>query len=146
MKVGSETQTMREILERHRATQRCAGCHSRIDPLGFALDRFDAIGRCRNAAGLSAGSVNVVSTLPAGTGLDGVPELRRYLLSTDRRQHFVRQFARKLMQYGLTRELQSGDFHTLAAMYRVLENTGFHPLEAIAVLITSDVFLQRAEE
>ena len=146
VKVDGENLSMREILERHRANARCAGCHSRIDPLGFALDDFDAIGRFRQRDASSSAAVQDVSTLPDGTTINGLAGLKEYLLSGSRKRQFTKQFARQLMEYALTRELQSGDFHTLMAMCRSLEQNGYRPSAAITVLATSDVFLRRAEE
>ena len=146
VKVDGENLTMREILQRHRSNSQCNGCHSRIDPLGFALDEFDAIGRFRQHEASSSAAVQAISTLPDGTTINGLAGLKKYLLSGSRKRQFTKQFARQLMEYALTRELRSGDFHTLMAMCRALEQNGHRPSAAITVLATSNVFLRRAEE
>ncbi|MFZ4763878.1 MAG: DUF1592 domain-containing protein [Roseimicrobium sp.] len=92
--------TERQLIERHSSDERCAGCHKRIDPFGFALEGFDAIGRARQA--------NTKTTLPDGTVVDGLSDLRDYLL-TKRRDDFARQCCRKLLGYALGRSVQLSD-------------------------------------
>ena len=90
----------RQLIERHSRDENCMGCHKRIDPYGFALEGFDAIGRARQA--------NTKTTLPDGTKVDGLEDLRTYLL-TKRRDAFTRQFCRKLLGYALGRSVQLYD-------------------------------------
>ena len=99
--------TERQLTERHSRDPNCAGCHRRIDPFGFALEGFDAIGRARtrDAAGLP---VDTRAELPDGTRLDGLDGLRAYLLRA-RREAFLRQFCRKLLGYALGRSVQLSD-------------------------------------
>lgn len=92
--------TERQLIERHSRDENCVGCHKRIDPFGFALEGFDAIGRARKA--------DTKTTLPDGTGVDGLYDLRTYLL-TKRRDDFTRQFCRKLLGYALGRSMQLSD-------------------------------------
>lgn len=90
----------RQLIERHSSDPSCAGCHKRIDPYGFALEGFDAIGRSRTA--------DTKTVLYDGTAVDGVAELRNYLVA-HRRQDFLRQFSRKLLGYALGRSVQLSD-------------------------------------
>jgi len=92
--------TERQLIERHSRDENCMGCHKRIDPYGFALEAFDAIGRARQA--------DTKTTLPDGTAVDGLSDLRDYLL-TKRRDDFTRQFCRKLLGYALGRSVQLSD-------------------------------------
>lgn len=92
--------TERQLIERHSSDANCAGCHKRIDPYGFALEGFDAIGRARQA--------DTQTTLPDGTAVDGLNDLRDYLL-TQRRDDFTRQFCRKLLGYAIGRSVQLSD-------------------------------------
>ena len=82
-------------------------CHQRIDPFGFALEGFDAIGRSRekDAAGLA---IDVQARLPDGTVIAGLDGLRHYLV-TKRSNDFLRQFNRKLLGYALGRSIQLSD-------------------------------------
>lgn len=90
----------RQLIEQHSSDARCAGCHRRIDPYGFALEGFDAIGRSRPA--------DTKTVLYDGTAVDGIAELRDYLVN-QRRQDFLRQFSRKLLGYALGRSVQLSD-------------------------------------
>ena len=90
----------RQLIERHSGDPRCAGCHRRIDPYGFALEGFDAIGRRREA--------DTKAVLYDGTAVDGLDSLRSYLVQ-DRRRDFLRQFSRKLLGYALGRSVQLSD-------------------------------------
>ena len=136
---GSEL-SLREVMERHRQDTRCAGCHNRIDPLGLALEEFDAIGRRRQDP------VSDPEPLPDGTLVRGLQDLKRYLLREHRRRTFVRNFAENLVVYALTRELQSGDFYTVLSVRRALEENDYRISAAVVAVATSDVFLRRSEE
>jgi hypothetical protein len=92
--------TERQLIERHSRDENCMGCHKRIDPYGFALEGFDAIGRARKA--------DTKTVLPDGTAVDGISTLRDYLL-TKRSDDFTRQFCRKLLGYALGRSVQLSD-------------------------------------
>ena len=102
--------TERQLIERHSRDENCAGCHRRIDPFGFALEGFDAIGRARKA--------DTKTVLPDGTAVDGLADLRDYLLTT-RRADFLRQFCRKLVGYALGRSTQLSDKPLIEAMTKV---------------------------
>ena len=97
--------TLRERLEAHRADPSCASCHDRMDPLGFGLENFDAIGRWRDHdSGLP---IDASGTLPTGDSFDGPQELKRLLAS--RREQFLKHLCRKLMGYALGRPLNEFD-------------------------------------
>ncbi len=104
----------RELTARHSSDPKCSRCHVRIDPFGFSLENFDAIGRHRtaDAAGLPIDSSAKTADGAEFTGIDG---LRAYLLDT-RRDDFVRQFCRKLLGYALGRGVQLSDAPLLDAM------------------------------
>ena len=101
--------TERQLIERHSRDENCMGCHKRIDPYGFALEGFDAIGRSRKA--------DTKTLLPDGTAVDGLTDLRDYLL-TKRRDDFTRQFCRKLLGYALGRSVQLSDKPLIEQMMR----------------------------
>jgi len=90
----------RQLIERHSSDPRCAGCHRRIDPYGFSLEGFDAIGRRREA--------DTKTVLHDGTAVDGLASLRSHLVQ-DRQRDFLRQFSRKLLGYALGRSVQLSD-------------------------------------
>jgi hypothetical protein len=96
---------MRERMEQHRNNAICAGCHRPMDPLGFALENFDGIGRWRSQEGGSA--IDASGTLPDGTAFSGPVELRKLLL--ERREEFVTTVTEKLLTYALGRGLEAYD-------------------------------------
>lgn len=124
--------TERQLIEQHSSDPACARCHAKIDPLGFSLEGFDAIGRAREGADTAA-------TLADGTRIEGIEGLRAYLLET-RREDFVRQFNRKLLGYALGRSVQLSDKPLLEEMTRQLlsEQTGV--ATAIEMIVQSPQF------
>ncbi len=106
--------TERQLTERHSSDPKCSGCHLRVDPFGFALEGFDAIGRARtiDASGLS---IDANTKLPDGTQVQGLDGLRTWLVTT-RRDEFLRQFCRKLLGYSLGRGVQLSDMPLLDEM------------------------------
>ena len=102
---GEPHRTVRERLEQHRANPVCASCHARMDPLGFALEGFDGIGRRRTADG--GAPLDTSATLPDGTVFDGPAELRALL--AERREAFVRTVTARMLTYALGRGLEAHD-------------------------------------
>lgn len=100
----------RQLIERHSSDEKCAGCHKRIDPFGFALEGFDAIGRLREA--------NTLTVLYDGTAIAGPNDLREYFLQ-QRSKDFLRQFSRKLLGYALGRSVQLSDQPLIEQMMQV---------------------------
>ena len=98
--------TLREQLEKHRDITTCAACHRKIDPLGFALENFDAIGGWREEYEDKM-PVNAAGKLPSGEVFSTVPEFRK--LMVDRTEQFNRCLTEKLLTYALGRELEIGD-------------------------------------
>jgi hypothetical protein len=106
--------TVRERLERHRADPVCAGCHLTMDPPGFALENFDAIGRWRTT---DAGRpVDARGALAGGTEVHGPSELREAILG--RPEVFARTVTQKLMTYALARGLEPEDMPAVRAIVR----------------------------
>jgi hypothetical protein len=101
------TLTMRELTEKHTSDPRCAACHRRVDPYGYALERFDAIGRWREKD-LGGRAIYTKTKVMDGTEMDGLEGLRQYLLGK-KRPAFVHQFDRKLLGYALGRAVQLSD-------------------------------------
>lgn len=101
------TLTMRELTEKHTSDPRCSTCHRRVDPYGYALERFDAIGRWRDKD-LGGRPLHTNTKVMDGTEFDGLDGLRQYIL-TKGRSAFTRQFCRKLLGYALGRAVQLSD-------------------------------------
>jgi hypothetical protein len=130
--------TERQLIEKHSSDAACAKCHARIDPYGFALEQFDAIGRFREKDAENH-PLDVKSTLPDGTKLEGVDGLRKYLLTT-RRNDFVRQFCRKLLGYSLGRSVQLSDQPLLDKMMADLEANDYRFSAAVEAIVLSKQF------
>lgn len=99
--------SVREMTERHTKDPRCSGCHSRVDPYGYTLERFDAVGRWREHDS-GKRPINDRAVLRDGTPVNGAEGLRNYLLTTGK-PAFVRQFCRKLLGYALGRAVELSD-------------------------------------
>jgi hypothetical protein len=100
-----KTLTMRDAMIQHRANPACAGCHSRMDPIGFAMENFDAIGRWRD---LDAGNpIDASGVFPGGEKFEGMAGLKAALLSHP--EEFVSTITEKLMMYGIGRNVQYYD-------------------------------------
>jgi hypothetical protein len=127
--------TARQLIERHSSDPACAKCHVRIDPYGFALEQFDAIGRRRPE------TVDTRTALMGGREIEGLDGLREYLVN-DRRDDFVRQFCRKLLGYALGREVQLSDEPLLDEMQQKLAASDYRFSVAVEAIVTSPQFRQ----
>ena len=128
----------RALIALHSSSAACAVCHRRIDPFGFALEGFDAIGR-RRAVDASGHPIDVRSELPDGTAIDGDSGLRAYLLGP-RRDRFVRVFCRRLLGYALGRAVQLSDEPLLDDMVARLAAADYSVWVAIEAIVTSPQF------
>jgi hypothetical protein len=135
---ATDGHTVRQLVERHASDERCAKCHVRIDPLGFALEDFDAIGRRRDKD-LAGRPIETHSKLQDGTEFEGIDGLRRYLL-TQRRDAVLRQFCRKLLGYALGRGVQLSDEPLLDEMRSKLESNEFRFSAAVETIVRSRQF------
>lgn len=97
--------SMREAMQLHRANPACASCHAKMDPIGFAMENFDAVGRYRLEE--NGKPLDVASSLPDGTKVDGVNGVRQLVLRNP--DMFVEAMASKLLMYGLGRNVQYYD-------------------------------------
>jgi mono/diheme cytochrome c family protein len=112
---GAPPTSVRERLEAHRKNPVCASCHARMDPLGFALENFDAIGRWRDEDE-SGKSVDASGVMPDGTSFRGPAEFRKVLLS--RQGEFVSAVIEKLLTYAIGRGLEAYDMPAVRAISR----------------------------
>ncbi len=97
--------SFREQLAQHATQPACISCHKRMDPLGFALDNYDAVGAWRDSSG--GQKIDATGVLPGGVKLDGVADLKQVLLK--RKPEFLRNVTEQMMIYALGRELQHFD-------------------------------------
>jgi hypothetical protein len=106
--------SVREMLESHRANPTCAGCHARMDPLGFSLENFDAIGQWR--ASDAGHAIDASGILPDGTKVNGPHALQQALLA--QKTQFVKAVTEKLLTYTLGRGLEYYDAPAVRAIDR----------------------------
>ena len=130
--------TMRQVIEKHTADPACAKCHVRIDPYGFALESYDAIGRLRQQD-LGGRPIDTNTTLMDGAQIDGINGLREYLVVT-RRNDFLRQFCRKLVGYALGRAVQLSDEPLLNEMMTRLAENDYRFGAAVDTIVLSKQF------
>jgi hypothetical protein len=131
--------TLRERMERHRASPTCAGCHKLMDPIGFSLENFDAIGGWRTReAGFP---LDASGQLADGTKIDGVVALRNAILA--RPDVFVRTLTEKLMTYALGRGLQYYDMPVVRDIVRKAERQDYRFSGIIMGIVNSPAFQMR---
>ena len=131
--------SMRVRLEQHRANPECAGCHAKMDPVGFAMENFDAIGAWRTHEGPTL--IDTASELPNGRKLAGFDELRKYLKS----DKFARAFAQNLATYALGRGLERYDRPAIDQIVAKAKADQFRIQTLIVAIVTSDPFLRRKQ-
>lgn len=137
---GPGVASLRDRLERHRADPACAGCHRRMDAFGFALERFDPIGRLRDHDS-DGGPVDDRGDFGSGQPLQGVSGLRHHLRV--HRQEFVRGLARKLLTYAIGRGLEPGDEPALAEIERAVDNEKVRWSDLVKAVVHSPPFRLR---
>jgi hypothetical protein len=131
--------SLRQQMEKHRSNAICASCHARMDPLGFGLENFDAIGRWREKDGDAA--IDASGTLPDGRVFQGPPGLRQ-ILSADRNA-FVEGLIEKLMVFALGRGVEAADRPAVRAIARQAATKGYRLSAIVSGIVESASFQQR---
>lgn len=136
---NDKKQTFRETLEEHRNSSDCRACHAQIDPLGFGLESFDAIGRWRTTQ--NGVKIDNSGVTPEGEKFSGPAELKKLLLT--RKDEFARNATEKFLSYALGRELTPYDRSVTRKITDKVEadNGSMHTL--IMSVVTSRPFLNR---
>jgi hypothetical protein len=134
--------SMRQQLEKHRTNPTCASCHSRMDPLGFGLENYDAIGRWRTADGTFP--VDSSGTLPDGKSFSTPAEMR--VILTAQTPQFSRTLTEKMMTYALGRGLKVYDRRTVEAINGAMAADGYRFQTLIHQIIESLPFQSRRGE
>jgi mono/diheme cytochrome c family protein len=137
-KPGAKPTTMRERLAQHRQDPSCNGCHSVIDPLGFALENFDVIGGWRNVDELGK-PIDASGATASGTKIEGLAGLRALLL--DRPEQFPRTVTEKLMAYALGRRLEYYDRPAVRKIVRDAAVSDYRWSSIILGIVESPNFL-----
>jgi hypothetical protein len=143
LKETSKPSSLREALMQHRTDSACAVCHERIDPLGFALESYDPIGRFR-PTDEAGGKIDDTGEMMDGTQFTGLPGLRDYLKKNE--PQFLTQFTRKLLGYALGRQTLPSDKKLLQQMQASLKANGGKFSAAVLEIVKSRQFLNRRAE
>jgi Protein of unknown function (DUF1592)/Protein of unknown function (DUF1588)/Protein of unknown function (DUF1595)/Protein of unknown function (DUF1585)/Protein of unknown function (DUF1587)/Cytochrome C oxidase, cbb3-type, subunit III len=141
-KPGETPKTVRARLEQHRANATCRQCHGVIDPMGLALENFDAVGQFRTADSRAANApIDASTVLTSGRTIDGPAELREFLASAPSR--FALSFAEKLMMYSVNRPLEYSDMPQVRAVVRGAAKENYTLSSIVQGIVRSDVFLKQ---
>jgi mono/diheme cytochrome c family protein len=138
-----QTMTLREQLEKHRSKTECASCHARMDPLGFGLENFDALGRWRTEQG--GKPVDSSGVLPTGEEFSGPTELKKLLLEK-RRTEFLQNLCRKALGYALGREVKRPDMVVVHDCVKSLEQGQFRASSLLEAVVLSYPFSHRNQK
>lgn len=131
--------TLRQRLEKHRSSPECASCHARMDPIGFGLENFDAIGRWRTSD--ATAPVDASGVLTDGTQFSGPQQLREVLLR--RKGEFLYNLSRKLLGYALGRSLNRFDECVIQDGVKAMEADADKPESLIETIVLSTPFQYR---
>jgi hypothetical protein len=135
-----QPRSLRDRMEQHRKNPACASCHQRMDPLGFALENFDALGKWRTVA--DGENIDASASLPDGTSFEGVAGLRTLLLS--HREDYVRTLSEKLLAYALGRGIEYYDFPAIRKITRGSAASDHRWSALILAVVTSTPFTMSA--
>jgi hypothetical protein len=138
---GGKATTVRERMEQHRSNPVCASCHARMDPLGFALENFDAIGQWRTQDAEAHTPIDSSGVLQDGTKFNGPSEFRRALVS--RKAEFVGSVTERLMTYGLGRGLEYYDAPVVRQIIRDAGATDYRWSDIVMGIVQSKPFQMR---
>ncbi len=141
-KEGAAPKSIRERLEMHRSHPNCAGCHSRIDPWGFALENYDVMGKWRTED--RGAPINSTATLHDGATVEGVAGLKKILL--ERKDVFLRNLTSKVMGYALGRSLTLEDYCAVDAVVEQLKKENYSAQTLIREIVLSTPFRYQAPE
>jgi hypothetical protein len=134
--------TMRERMAQHRANPACAGCHKLMDPVGFALENYDATGRWRTAEnGLP---VDAAGGLPDGSAFTGIAGLKQALLA--RPELFVTTVSEKMLTYALGRGVEDSDAPAVRAIVRNARNNDDRFSSLVLGIVDSTPFQMRRSQ
>lgn len=134
--------SMRQQMEKHRANPACAACHARMDPLGFALENFDAIGRWRNTSGADNSVVDSSGVMPNGSKFRGPVELRKMIAGDP--ELFAGAVTEKLLTYALGRGLEYYDAPAVRKIVRGAVASNYRWSSVVMGIINSAPFRMRA--
>lgn len=136
----TEHLTLRQRTELHRKDPTCANCHKILDPIGFGLENFDAIGRWRESDD-AGGAIDAAGQLPGGKNFASPKELKAILAARD--EDVARNFTEKLLAYALCRQLEGYDEIVVDHLMATIAKNGYRLQNIIAEIVTSYPFTNR---
>jgi mono/diheme cytochrome c family protein len=140
-KAGEKALTVRQIIEQHRANPTCNACHGVMDPIGFSLENFDAIGGWRTNDRFAGETIDPSGVLVDGTTVRGPVDLRNAIMRHPDR--FVQTFVERLMTYGLGRSLDGHDMPAVRAIVRAAAADGYRFSSIVLGIVNSAPFQMR---
>ncbi|MEP2776392.1 MAG: DUF1592 domain-containing protein [Luteolibacter sp.] len=129
--------TLRQELETHRDNEACMSCHMKIDPIGFGLENFDAIGRFRNTDGDLP--IDNEGIMPDGSTFQGAVELKNYLMK-NRREDFINNMTERMLSFALGRELGEHDKPTILAIFNEVARENCEATKLVEAIVFSYPF------
>ena len=136
----TENMTLRERTELHRTNPVCANCHQMLDPIGFGLENFDAIGRWRDRDD-NGQTINASGKLPSGKRFSNPKELKAII--AERSDQLSRNLVEKLLAYALCRRLEGYDEIVVDGLMQEIARDGYRMQTLISSVVTSYPFTHR---
>jgi hypothetical protein len=143
-KRGEAPKTLRARLEEHRKNPTCYACHGVMDPLGFALENFSAVGQYRVDDPDTHTPIDAAGVLPDGTKVQSASDLRRALSAHP--EQFVRAFTENLMTYALGRQTDYRDMPVVREIVRDAARDNYRFESLVLGIVSSDAFRKREVE
>lgn len=140
-KPGEKPKTLKEQMAVHRQKPSCFSCHGVMDPLGFALENFDAVGLWREKDRLAESVIDSSGEMPDGTKLNGPDDLRNVLMADP--EQFVQTLTEKLMTYALGRVVEYHDMPTVRSIVREAAKDDYRFSSIVMHIVQSDPFQKR---
>jgi len=138
---GGKVLTVRELMAQHSSNKSCHACHGVMDPLGFALESFDGVGRWRDRDRLAGTLIDTSATMPDGTPVNGPDQLRLAMVAQS--DQFVQTLTQKLLTYGTGRTMEWNDMPTIRAIVRSAAPDNYRFQTLLMGIIRSPQFMQR---
>jgi hypothetical protein len=138
---GQKAKTVRERMEQHRANPTCFGCHGAMDPLGLALENFNAVGQYKTHDAETLTAIDSSGQLPDGTAIKGPADLRRALVAHPDR--FVQALTENLLTYALGRSLEDRDMTLVRKIVHGAAADDYRFDSIVMGIISSDAFRRR---
>ena len=132
--------TLRQRTELHRTDSVCTNCHKILDPIGFGLENFDAIGRWRETDD-AGGAIDAAGELPGGKRFSSPKELKAIIAA--RHEELARNLTERLLAYALCRQLEGYDQIVVDRLMETLAQDGYRLQSLITAIVTSYPFTQR---